>query len=99
LPVDPPARIDDGSFLGDLCRLFTACDEFDVRLIFRKDSPDAYVSVPQPVGEFGVRFDPIASVVRFDNHRESVEPTGALDLIPPNEHRGQRAVRLVVQQP
>ena len=69
LAVDPSPRIDRRPFFGHLGRLLTACDHFDVGFLFGKDPPYADLSVPQSVGELGVYFDPIASVVGLDNHR------------------------------
>jgi hypothetical protein len=79
--------------------LLTACDDFDVALLFGKDPPYADLSVPHSVGELGVYFDAIASVVRLNDHGGSVEPAGALNLMTPNDHSGECAVRPVIQQP
>jgi hypothetical protein len=99
LPIDPPAGIDCGPLLGHLCGVFTARDDFDVSLLFGKDPPYTHLSVPQAAGKFRVHFDTIAPVLRLDDHPMSVEPTSALDLVTPNEHSGERSVRLVIQQP
>jgi hypothetical protein len=99
LPIDPSPHIDRGSFFGCLCGSLTARDDFDVCLLIGKDPPYAHLSVPHPVGELGIHFDPIATIIRFDDHRGSVKPASALDLMTPNEHSGERAVRLVIQEP